>query len=441
VDDFSEIQSNYGVKELHQRQEDMNSLQQLIWSTACDKEAELPQFVEENLEALEATLQVKSIVVDDGGMSLWAIVGIVVGVGVLALGFAYFIFRRGMTNKHHEEQDDEWFTDESLDSTDLKTRHVSGPEGDLDEKGRVIKSSTSPAFEAGKPTGIAGVVHYKLSNMTAALNSEWRRLRRRGNDSVQCTTSEVAPDESVQESKYSSSRGKYSRSSGGGSDSAQRSHTSHAEARSNHVMSKYSSSTRGSNSMQRTNTSSQKSTHPKINDGKVSAKRSKASAQRAKKPDRHYPKSRLQNSSHGYSSRGAGSSVLHSLGSIQGGSVVSASSASALHKASPNFEYSSGGAGYSVLHSLGSIQEGSVVSASSASALHKASPDFFSNISQYKVENNAINDSSSASNDSRYAVPQIYHVDFEESNDERSRMSSDYSSSDAFSSSRASHKR
>ncbi len=431
MDDFSEIQSNYGVKELHQRQEDMNSLQQLIWSTACDKEAELPQFVEENLEALEATLQVKSIVVDDGGMSLWAIVGIVVGVGVLALGFAYFIFRRGMTNKLHEEQDDAWFTDESLDTTDPKTRHVSGPEGDLNEKGRVIKSSTSPTFEAGKPAGIAGVVHYKLSNMTAALNSEWRRLLRRGNDSVQCTTSEVAPDESVQESKYSSSRGKYSRTSRGGSDSAPRSHASHGEARSNHIMSKYSISTRGSNSTLRTNTRTQKSS--KINESRVSTQQRKAGPQRSKKSERHDPKSRLQNISNGFSSIGADHSVLHSLGYIQEGSVVSASPASALHKVSPNFEYSSGGTGHSVLHSLGSIQEGSVVSASSASSLHKASPDLFSNISQL--------DSSPTSN-ARYAIPQIYHVDFDvENNDERSRISSDYSLSDAFSSSMASHKR
>ncbi len=427
MDDFSEIQSNYGVKELHQRQEDMNSLQQLIWSTACDKEAELPQFVEENLKSLEASLQVKSTVMNDGGISLWAIVGIVVGGGVLALGFAYFIFRRGMTNKQ-QGQDDAWFTDESLDTTDPKTRHVSGPEGDLDEKGRVIKSSTSPAFEAGKPAGIAGVVHYKLSNMTAALNSEWRRLRRRGNDSVQCTTSEVAPDESVQESKYSSSRGKCSRSSGGGSNSAPR---SHGEARSNHVMSKYSISTRGSNSTLRTNTRTQKSS--KINEGRVRTQQRKASTQRAKKPDRHDPKSRLQNISNGFSSIGADHSVLHSLGYIQEGSVVSASPASALQKVSPNFEYSSGGAGHSVLHSLGSIQEGSVVSASSASALHKASPDLFSNISQL--------DSSPTSN-ARYAIPQIYHVDFDvENNDERSRISSDYSLSDAFSSSMASHKR
>ena len=429
--DFSEVQSNYGVKELHQRQQGMTSDEQLVWSVACEKEAELPQFVEENLEALEASLHVKSVVVDDGGISIWAIVGIVVGLGMVTLGFAYILFRRGMTNKH-KGQDDEWFIDESLDSADAKIRQLNGPDGDLDEKGRVMKSSTSPAFEAGKPTGMAGVVQYKLSNMTAALNSEWRRLRRGGDDSVQGTTSEVARDESMPESKFSSSSGIYSSSSKGGSDSAPRSYTSRNESRSNHAMSKYSISTRGSNSTQRTNTRMQESTHSKIKDGRVSTRRSGAIPEMAKKSDRHDPKYRLPNKSHESSSRRVDHSVLHSLGSIQEGTVASASSASALHKASP-FEYSSKGGGHSVLHSLGSIQEGSIFSASSAPALHKASPDLFSEISQYGVAKNAMYDSSSSSNDSRYAVPRIHHIDIEGSNDSSSRTSNNYSASDGFS--------
>ncbi len=438
--DFSEVQSNYGVKELHQRQQGMTSDEQLVWSVACEKEAELPQFVEENLEALEASLHVKSVVVDDGGISIWAIVGIVVGLGMVTFGFAYLLFRRGMSNKH-KGQDDEWFTDESLDSADAKTRQLNGPEGDLDENGRVMKSSTSTAFEAGKPTGMAGVVRYKLSNMTAALNSEWRRLRRGGDDSVQGTTSEVARDESMHESKYSSNRGKYSRGSSGGDDSAPRSHTSRSDSRSNHAMSKYSISTRESNSSQRTNTRMQKSTHLKIKGGIVSTQQRKASPVMVKKSDRHDPKSRLSNKSHGHSSRGADHSVLHSLGSIQEGTVASASTASALHKALPHFGYSSKGGGHSVLHSLGSIQEGSIFSASSASAFHKASPNLLCEILQHGVAKHAIYDSSSSSNDSRYAVPQIHRIDFAESSDSSSRMWNDYSSSDAFSSSSVRHTR
>jgi hypothetical protein len=149
----------------------MTSDKQLVWSVACEKEAELPPFLEENLEFLEVRLHVKSVVVDDGGISIWAIVGIVMCLGMAAFRFAYFLYRRGMMNMH-KGQDDEWFTDDSLDSTDPKTRQLNGPEGDLDKKvsGKGSKSSSSPAFEAGKPTGMAGVVRYKLSNMSEALN-------------------------------------------------------------------------------------------------------------------------------------------------------------------------------------------------------------------------------------------------------------------------------
>ena len=260
--DFSEIQSNYGVDEQRQWQQDANadSEEKLAWSTACDKHRELPQFVEENLEALELRAQSlgKAIVVDDGGISLWAVVGIVVGLGVLALGFAYFLFRRGVTKKHQGDQD-EWFADKSVESVDLKIRQSNGPKGDLSEKSRVSggesESAKSRSFEAGKPKGISGVVQYKLTNMTAALNSEWRRLRRGGGDSTHCTTAEVACDNSMQESKYSSSRGRYSSSRVEGDSSLSKYSNSTA---------KYSRSSReGGGSAPRSRTSAMQSQRPR----------------------------------------------------------------------------------------------------------------------------------------------------------------------------------
>jgi hypothetical protein len=424
--DFSEIQSNYGIEEQRQRQQDAksDSEEKLAWSTACDKQRELPQFVEENLEALELRAQSlgKAIVVDDGGISLLAIVGIVGGLGVLALGFAYFLFRRGVAKKHQADED-EWFADESLDSVNLKIRQSNGPKGDLSEKSRVSggesESAMSRSVEAGKPKGISWVVQYKLSNMTAALNSEWRRLRRGGGDSTHCTTAEVACDNSMQESKYSSSRGrysssrvegdsslskysnstaKYSRSSREGGGSAPRSRTSamhtgisHSKARSHHISSKYSRSTGENSSTQRTNANTRKSAHSDINDSRGSTQRSNASAEKPTQSENDF-ESRLQNK---------------------------------LRLQSNLSKHSSREADHSRLHSLGIIPEGSV----------DKDPN---RISQVRMENNVMVDSSSRSDNSHYAVPQIIQMDFEE---EESRRSSDNASSKAHSSSMESERR
>ena len=423
--DFSEIQSNYGVEEQRQRQQDAksDSEEKLAWSTACDKQRELPQFVEENLEALELRAQSlgKAIVVGDGGISLLAIVGIVGGLGVLALGFAYFLFRRGVAKKHQADED-EWFADESLDSVNLKIRQSNGPKGDLSEKSRVSgkesESAKSRSAEAGKPKGISGAVQYTLSNMTAALNSEWS-LRRGGGDSMHCTTAEVACDNSMQESKYSSSRGrysssrvegdsslskysnsrsKYSRSSREGGGSAPRSRTSamhtgisRSKARSHHISSKYSRSTGENSSTQRTNANTRKSAHSDINDSRGSTQRSNASAEKPTQSENDFESS-LQNK---------------------------------LRLQSNLSKHSSREADHSRWHSLGFIPEGSV----------DKDPN---RIAQVRMENNVMVDSSSRSDNSHYAVPQIIQMDFEE---EESRRSSDNASSKARSSSTASERR
>jgi len=424
--DFSEIQSNYGIEEQRQRQQDAksDSEEKLAWSTACGKQRELPQYLEKNLEALELRAQSlgKAIVVDDGGISLWAIVGIVGGLGVLALGFAYFLFRRGVAKKHQADED-EWFADECLDSANLKIRQSNGPKGDLSEKSRVSggesESAKSQSVEAGKPKGISGVVQYKLSNMTAALNSEWRRLRRGGGDSTHCTTAEVACDNSMQESKYSSSRerysssrvegdsslsknsnsrAKYSRSSREGGGSAPRSRTSamhtgisHSKARSQHISSRYSRSTGRTSSSQRTNASARKSAHSEINDSRGSTQRSNESAEKPMRSEINDFESSLQNKL----------------------------------KLQSNLSKHSSRADHSRLHNLRTISEGSA-------------DNDTNRISQVRMENNVMVDSSSRSDNSHYAVPQIIQMDFEE---EESHRSSHSASSEARSSSTASERR
>lgn len=196
ADDFSEVQSNYGIQEKRRQREQAQQQQQqntiydrgdderLTWSTACEKKRELPQFVEENLEALEARV-IAQTTINNGGLSPWAIVGIVLGVGVVAFGCVVFLLRRELTTKKRRETEwDEWSND---DITDKKIKHADN----VDD------------YQKSQPTGITGVVHHKMSNMTSALRSEWKRFRRSGDDD----STIVNKDNNVASVRSSRSRG------------------------------------------------------------------------------------------------------------------------------------------------------------------------------------------------------------------------------------------
>jgi len=345
VDDFSEVQSNYGIQEKRRQREQQAQQQQntiydqgdderLTWSTACEMKRELPQFVEENLEALEARVIAQTII-HNGGLSPWAIVGIVLGVGVVAFGFIFFLIRRDMTTtkKRRETEWDEWSND---DTTDMD-------------------------YQKSQPTGITGVVHHKMSNMTSALHSEWKRFRS-GDDnstifnkdnnvaSVRSSRSrgtnakDHIKEKGDNSSAYSSSR----RSREGVSSVSSKSYTSASSSRStrSYHSSKYS--------MQSSTGSIRKSTQSEIT--KLESSLKKIS-----------PHDHLTTTSIGGSSRRSKASVAWS-------------------------EYSSRGGGMN--NSLGTIEEGSTAKNHELSSKHNER--------------------------SRYAVPQITHADFDESSSDNS---------------------
>lgn len=238
LDDFAEVQSNYGVKEIRTRHQQQNTVddqeERLAWSTACEKKQELPKFVEENLEALEAKV-IASQTNDGSGMSPWAIVGIVVGLGVIAFGFAFIRLRRSRAKRRLTELDD-WSTDDadvkSMYWSEKKGASVSSRSNEAskysNEQSKRVggggASTNSQSIEAGNkhefrtstikdghPKGIAGVAQNKMSNMTVALRSEWRRIRRGGDDSTMNSEDYTARVNSMQESQYSRNSGKHAR--------------------------------------------------------------------------------------------------------------------------------------------------------------------------------------------------------------------------------------
>ncbi|KAL7541396.1 hypothetical protein ACHAXR_010888 [Thalassiosira sp. AJA248-18] len=220
LDDFIEVHTNRGVKKpdsrltkRQQEQQKQEAAAEQAFSAACNQEKVLPQYFEESLGGLQLNAQTKgtvTYVVDEGGANAWAIVGGIIAVGVLALCFGYFMFRRGLNKKQtsQEVKVTHLMVEDDLDSIDEKIQYKNGGGDSRAMKERrksgvaipvpIDDGPTSTANQASSRRNFGGMVQREIGNMTAALNSERRRLAGGGPTQRRSIPEETARHNSMQ---------------------------------------------------------------------------------------------------------------------------------------------------------------------------------------------------------------------------------------------------
>lgn len=224
LDDFIEIHTNRGVKKpatnagrLSARQQQQQQKQQKpdlmtedeqTFSAACNQNKVLPEYFEASLGGLQLKPKAEDlsyVVKGNGGISNpWAIVGGIAAVGVFALCLGYFMFQRGLKKKKEKLRQARVThvlaatSSDELDSVNAKIRDYDKSDRTDTTKEKRAPKKIDETFKSGMSNslhdaaeapmipideeqqdqrrGFAGMMRREIGNMTAAINSERRRL-------------------------------------------------------------------------------------------------------------------------------------------------------------------------------------------------------------------------------------------------------------------------